>query len=427
MARFRSLLALMAAVAMSGTLLTGAAVAAAAPPQSAVAQSALSQSVLRQAPSGSSGSGAPSSSTATFGIQPATAKGVDNRDSFAYEATGGSVKVDYVAIANYSAAPLQLHVYATDAYNTADGGFTVLPSTTKPTDLGLWITFNQEFITIPAKSTAIMPFTLKVPANAAPGDHTGGIMVSLTTMAYDAKGNQIAIESRVGSRVEVRVPGALHSQLTVSHISVVYHNTLNPFGDGSATVSYLVTNSGNIRLTGTQSVRVTSLFGGSVPSASIAPIKELLPGNSMRVTTQVHGVLPSFTSTVRITVAPGAYIGDIDPKLSSIEQTATMLTIPWPLILLLLLIAAAAFLFWRRWRQSGELAEAAAKPRPGGGGNGGGNGGPTRTSPRPGPKATAPKPKVTAPAPKPKSGAVASKTVASKAGAPDTGVKPVRP
>jgi Bacterial protein of unknown function (DUF916) len=393
MARFRSLLVLLAAVAMIGTFLTGAASAA--------------------------GSG-----TATFGIQPATAKGVDNRDSFAYEATGGSAKVDYVAIANYSAAPLQLHVYATDAYNTADGGFTVLPSTTKPTDIGLWITFNQEFITIPAKSTAIMPFTLKVPADAAPGDHIGGIMVSLTTMTYDAKGNQIAIESRVGSRVEVRVPGALHSQLTVSHISVVYHNTLNPFGDGSATVSYLVTNSGNIRLTGTQSVRVTSLFGGSVPSASIAPIKELLPGNSMRVTTQVHGVLPSFTSTVRITVAPGAYTGDIDPKLSSIEQTATMLTIPWPLILLLLLIAAAAFLFWRRWRQSGELAEAAAKPRPGGGGgNGGGNGrGPNSTAPRPGPKATAPKPKVTAPAPKAKSGAVVSKT-----GAPNTGVKPVRP
>jgi hypothetical protein len=379
MARLRSLLTVLVAVAMTGTVLTGSA--------SALAGPGLSQD------SGTS------SHTATFGIQPATAKGVDNRDSFAYEATGGAIKTDYVAITNYSTAPLQLHLYATDAYNTADGGFTVLPSTTKPRDIGLWVSFGENFLTVPAKTTDILPFILRVPENATPGDHTGGIMVSLTTIAAGAKGSQIAVESRVGARLAVRVPGALHAQLTVTNVSVDYHNTINPFGDGSATVSYIVNNTGNVRLAGTQAVRVTSLFGGSELSAPIAAVKELLPGNSMRVVTQVSGVLPSFTSTVRITVVPVAFPGDLDPAFSSVERTATMLTIPWPLIILLLLLAAGVFLLWRRRRRSGDPAEGGGpeKPKPTAPAR---SGGPARTPAKTGPRTTAPKPKVTAPAPK---------------------------
>lgn len=426
MARLRSLLTLLVAVAMTSALLAGAAWAAGATPTPTVGPAATGAAQPGTSPSATG----TSSGNATFGIQPATAKGVDSRDSFAYAATGGSIKTDYVAITNYSTTPLQLHVYATDAYNTADGGFTVLPSTTKPTDLGLWITLAQTFINIPAKSTAIMPFVLRVPMNAAPGDHTGGIVVSLTTMTHDSKGNQVAVESRVGSRVSVRVPGALRAKLAVSDVSAVYHGTLNPFGNGSATVSYVVTNTGNVRLIGTQAVRLTSLFGGSEQSSPIAAIKELLPGDSMKVTTQISGVSPSFTATVRITVTPAGYPGDLDPPFSSVEQTATMIAIPWPLIVLILLIAAGVFVLWRRRRLSRAAGGA-------GGGPGGGkpktpgSGGPARpgvktTAPRPtvnGTKVNPPKvnvPKVTVPAPKPK-------ITAAKASPAKANTKPARP
>jgi len=414
MARLRSLFTLLVAVAMTAALCTGPAWAA---PQATPTAPAASQQGTSPSADGTS------SGNATFGIQPATAKGVDNRDSFSYEATGGAIKTDYVAITNYSITPLTLHVYATDAYNTADGGFTVLPSTTKPTDIGLWITLAQTFITIPAKSTAIMPFTLHVPLNASPGDHTGGIIVSLTTMTHDTKGNQVAVESRVGTRIAVRVPGALRAQLAVSDVSADYHGTLNPFGDGSATVNYVVTNTGNVRLTGTQAVRLTSLFGGSEVSGPIADIKELLPGDSMRVTTQVNGVEPSFTATVRITVDPAAYPGDIDPAFSSVEQTGTMIAIPWSLIILVLLLAGLLYLAWRRYRLS--RAEGAAG---GGGGpkpSSSGSGGPAR----PGAKTTAAKPKVTVPAPKPRAAGpkVTVPAPKAKASTAKASTKPARP
>lgn len=392
MARLRTLLAGLAAVAVASTAFLTV---------PAAADTGGSAGTPGASGSGAAGSG-PAASNATFGIQPATAKGPDNRDGFTYEATPGAQKVDYVAITNYTGAPVSLHIYATDAYNSQDGGFTVLPSTVKPRDIGLWITLPKQFLTIPAKTTEVMPFSFKVPPNASVGDHAGGIMAALTTMAYDAKGNQVAIESRVGSRVALRVPGPLRGAVTITAVSVDFHDPLNPFGTGYATVAYTVNNTGNIRLTGTQSVAVSSLFGGSKQSPRIADIKELLPGDSMRVTTRIDGVLPSLTGTVRITVGPAAYSTDLDPKISSVSQTATMIAMPWSFLALLVLLGAGAYLIWRRRRRSGK---------------GGGSGDPKKkpsskppvpaarkTAPRPGaagPKSTAPrpKPKVTVPVP----------------------------
>ena len=436
MARLRSLLAGLAAAAMAGTLMSG--------PAAAASGTATPQPLPN--PSGTSASG-PGSSNATFGIQPATAKGPDSRDGFTYEATPGAQKVDYVAITNYTTAPVSLHVYATDAYNSQDGGFTVLPSTTKPRDIGLWIEPAKQFLSIPGKTTVVMPFTLRVPANASVGDHAGGIMAALTTMAYDAKGNQVAIESRVGSRVALRVPGKLSGAVTVTAVSVSYHDPWNPFGAGTATVSYTVNNTGNVRLSGTQSVRISSLFGGSKDGAAIAAIKELLPGDSVRVTTRIGGVLPSLTGTVRITIGPAAFAGDVDPKMSSVSQTATMIAMPWSFLVLLVLLGAVAYLYWRHRRQTrsgGGGGDAGKKPTPRPTvpparktGAAKGDTGPRTTAPRPRPKATAPVPTKAVPskavptkAGPTKAGptkAGPTKAGPTKAGPTKAGVKPVRP
>ena len=111
-----------------------------------------------------------------------------------------------------------------------------------PTDVGTWVKFDKTapFITIPAKTAVDLPFTLSVPANASPGDHPGGIVAALTTPSLDSHGNRINIEQRVGTRIYLRVSGVLKPQLTVRSSTAVYHANWNPFGDGSATVTYQV-------------------------------------------------------------------------------------------------------------------------------------------------------------------------------------------
>jgi len=435
MARLRKLLLLPAAVVMIGSLLGGTAWASGSP----TASPQDGPTVTTGSGSGTSPEGlGTSSGKATFGIQPAKAKGVDGRDGYSYAATPGAVVHDYVAVSNYSSAPLSLHIYSTDAYNTATGGFTLLASTQKATTVGLWITLAETFVTLPAKSTAIIPFILKVPQNASPGDHAGGIVASLTTMTHDAKGNQIAVESRVGDRVAVRVSGKLRFQLAVSKVSAVYHESADPFGSGSATVSFIVTNTGNVRLTGTQRVNISSLFG-SEQSAAIPSIKELLPGDSMQVSAQVDDVPPSFFGTARVTVVPQPYPGDIDPPFAdqsgSATATAGLIAFPWPLILLVLLVLAAGLLVWRRRRQTKVIT------------SGGGSGGPSRpagpapraagpkkatvpgqsTPARPRPKVNVPAPKVTVPTPvkrttaAPGSGTKPSSTVKSRGASTEQG------
>lgn len=346
MSRLRSLIKALAATLVAGALLAGPA-SAGTPPRTDPTPS--------PAPSGSG--------AATFGIQPATQTARDKtRDFFTYQATPGAQKTDYIAVSNYSTSPLKLRIYATDAYNTADGGFTVLPLATKPRDVGLWVSFPTTVVTLQAKSSQILPFTLKVPNDAKPGDHVGGIMLSLTTQAADSKGGQIEVESRVGTRLQVRVPGALKAQLAVSHVSVTYHGSSIPFGSGSLTVSYTVENTGNVRLSGTQKVHVSSLFGGSQPSLPIADVKELLPGDQERVTATVKSVLPSFSSTAHVSVVPTPVVGDIDPVLAAVDEDSSVATVPWSTILLVLLLGGIGGVWvWRRRVRARRAAAAKAK------------------------------------------------------------------
>jgi hypothetical protein len=58
----------------------------------------------------------------------------------------------------------------------------------------------------------------------------------------------VGVDRRLGSRVYLRVSGALAPALQMSDVKIDHNGTLNPFGDGSVRVSYVVTNVGNVRL-----------------------------------------------------------------------------------------------------------------------------------------------------------------------------------
>jgi hypothetical protein len=306
--------------------------------------------------------GSASSTTATFGVQPATGDKPDSRAKLTYSATPGAQISDHVAIQNFGTAPLQLHVYANDAFNTSDGGFDIQAAAIAPTDTGAWVHLTGNFITVPARSQVIVPIKIVIPSNASPGDHAGGIVAGLTRITTDAKGNRVNVEERVGTRIYIRIPGALDAALAVTGVRTTYHGSWNPFGTGSATVTYTVRNTGNVRLGAAQHVRVSSLIGGSRESAPLADIKELLPGQQLTLSAQVSGVLPSVMSTGRVTIDPYALPGDIDPKGSSASASAATAAMPWALLILLALLGGLAF---RRLRaRRGGTPAAPAKPSP---------------------------------------------------------------
>lgn len=304
--------------------MTGAVAPASAAPSTATAQAT-----------------APAGGRATFGIKPSypTLKGkIDPRPRFEYTATPGAFQPDHVAISSNADVPLTLSVYASDAFNTASDGFDLLPASKKPVDIGSWITLTTHTVTLKPHTSVVVPFTVKVPSKVAPGDHVGGIVASLRTYGVDKKGDKVAIDTRVGTRVYMRVQGPLNPRLAIIGLKAKYKGSWwNPFGSGTATVTYTVTNQGNVRLGSHGSVDLAGSYG-SVHSTSVPDVAELLPGNSHDEKVVLDHVGRDFHERVTVDVTPFSLPGDTDGRLSQVTATTSFWAVPWGLLLLVALV-----------------------------------------------------------------------------------------
>jgi hypothetical protein len=288
----------------------------------------------------------PSANGATWGIGPASKTKLDGRPDFKYFVTAGAVLHDHVAIENLSKKPLTLSLYARDATNGRDGQLGLQPRAAKPADAGAWITIRlpkgASRLRVPARSVAIVPFVVNVPRNAAPGDHTGGIISSLSAKVTTKKGPNVnpILEQRVAVAVAIRVSGPVHARLAVEGLGGSYAGKLNPLGKGTATLTYRVVNTGNVNLAAHQQISVHGLFGSTenIPAANV-PV--LLPGHSATVTLHVPGVFPEVLMSARVVLTPLVPSGDVDSGLSAAEGSARFFAIPWALLVILVLVVAA--------------------------------------------------------------------------------------
>ncbi len=298
---------------------------------------------------------------ATWGIGPAKTLSAGHyevdadRSSFKWFVTPGGVLSDHVAIVNLSVTPLTLRVYSRDAENDTDGKLQLQPFSAKPTDAATWLTVDLPggggTFTIPARSTAYIPVTLQVPTNASPGDHTAGIISSLTSQVTGAGAQSINpdLEQRVAVPVQVRVSGPVNARIGVRSVSPSYAQALNPIGHGRTTISYTVANTGNVNLGAHASLVVTSWLGASI-HVPVANIPVLLPGGSDTVKVELHGVLPEVFMNAKVSLTPLVPTSDVDPNIVASGKSKHFLAIPWMLIGIIVLIIVG---FWgyRRMRR----------------------------------------------------------------------------
>jgi hypothetical protein len=344
----------------------GAAAAAAAPAAGAAPLSRAS-SVSPTRPG--QAAPAPAPGRVSWSVIPAGATAPDSRALFAYHniKPGASI-FDHVAVLNHSTQSVAFSIYATDATGTtASNALTLLPANNKPKDIGSWSAFpmrvTQLSIIIPGGKGIIEPFTIAVPHNATPGDHTGGMIASVGVPHRNAAGQMVTLYQRIAVPIELRVAGKLHAALQVESISPSFHDSVNPFGGGSASVSYTIVNTGNVRLRGTQVVTVTGPFGlKSTIKAQALPT--VLPGDSVQFTVSPGGLYPAGPLTASVTVTPG-WPPNETPLAMPLAQTtgsASLFAVPWSLLGLIILLGGGGFAVWRtsRWRGRMHRAEVAA-------------------------------------------------------------------
>jgi hypothetical protein len=293
----------------------------------------------------------------SWGVRTGSNDNGTDRQNYLYAVDPGGQIHDTLIVSNHDDVPLDLDVYAADGFTTESGQLDVLAHDETSVSLGTWIDVDTDHVQVPAGGELELPFTLSVPVDATPGDYAGGILTSLTQATQE---QGISVDRRLGIRVHLRVAGALAPALAIEDLRVDYAGTINPFGVGDASVSYTVHNTGNVRLSAAQAVKVAGPFGLLPMTASaVSDAPELLPGESWKMTVPVAGVFPAFllNGTVAIDPALAAELADqpgSDSGLGVVEANADGWAVPWALLGLVLLVAAVVvggILYPRRRRR----------------------------------------------------------------------------
>ena len=363
-------LLLTAATAIAAIAAPAASAAPLAPaaPLSSAAPSSGGHAIAVKLPRGGSPSGG-----IEFSAVGATPKGADGRYQFAYtDIKPGSVIKDWIELFNRGTTPAAFGVYPVDATGTTLTGTLVFDQPSqKPTDIGTWVTLyassaqphaKQSSFVMGGGSGVIEPFTITVPDNATPGDHTGGLAVQVGVPRVNSKGQRVTVYSRIALPIELRVTGPLREGMQVQSISTSFNDSINPFGPGSASVSYSVANTGNVRISGTALLKVTGLFASSSGTAPKLPT--ILPGDSVRVTTTVGGLYPAGSFTAKVTVTPSWPPSSAKTALTltGAAGSASLFAFPWALVGFIILLVGLGYGTWRflRWRTRQRAAEMAA-------------------------------------------------------------------
>ncbi|MEU6895722.1 hypothetical protein ABZ934_28950 [Streptomyces sp. NPDC046557] len=208
----------------------------------------------------------------------------------------GTVLEDSLALANPTDREHTVTLRGADAPHTADGSFAVRPPAGPGpgpgpgpgTGPGSWISFGRSAtVRLPARTRAVVPFTVTLPPASAPGDHPAAVVA--TEAGHE-----------VGVRVHLRVSGPTVAALTVEDIAV-------RGAGGAAVIAYTLVNRGNVALAPTLAVRADGGFGAAPGRAPHALPVELPPGQRVELTEPWPGA-PAF-DRVRLTLtvtAPGA-------------------------------------------------------------------------------------------------------------------------
>lgn len=312
-----------------------------------LALAALVLGVTVPAAPGAAGTG--TSTTVTWGVRPGDGEPHGpGRANFAYAVDPGGVVEDSLVVTNHGDAPTTLQVYAADAFTTAQGALDLRRPEERSTGVGAWTEVGTSEVVVPPGESVEVPFTLRVPVDAEPGDHAGGVVTSLVS----TRDGGVGVDRRLGSRVHLRVEGDV-----VPGAALEAGAVFDPRGlglRGGVDVEVDVVNSGNARLAGPVAVTVAGPFGWGERRAR-ADVPELLPGERATVVVPVDGALALGVLTVRARYAPEVVVDGTTP--GAVSASASVVAVPWAVLGASLLLAALVVVGRVRRRRQEQATE----------------------------------------------------------------------
>jgi dihydroorotate dehydrogenase (fumarate) len=264
-----------------------------------------------------------------------------SRSRFSYRVDPGQAVADQYFVQNTGTVAQKVTIYATDAFNSEDGGFALLDTSETPSDVGSWVLFDggvsRVDLTLAPGESRVVGFTMTVPAEATPGDHAGGIVVSAQS---DGEG-QVVLDRRIATRLYARVKGDLFPLLAISSIDAKYTGDFfNPFG-GTATITTTLSNTGNVSLGASVVAGVNGVFGIPLTQFVRLEVPELLPGTTRTYSFEVTGVgawiyLNPYISLLG-TIDEDAIVPGPMPVMA---RSVSLFVVPWHFLIALIVVGA---------------------------------------------------------------------------------------
>jgi hypothetical protein len=283
-------------------------------------------------------------------VQPAPKPGAaaDARQYFILEGRPGTTLQDGLAVSNYTDHPITYYVYGADGYNTPrDGQFALRDHGYAMTGVGSWVHTAFPTITVPARTSTVVPISIAIPADASPGDHVGGVSGMDTAVeSVQQQGNvRVGIKRVVAARLYVHVDGAAVGGLTVTDLKVAGSSSFPAYvSDSDGTVTARVTNSGNLLESPKAHLHATGIFGTLIDRTVQLP--QILPGQSIDFSQAWKNMPPFEIGTLHLDVTDGS----ASPPVTS-TAALTLTLIPWLSLLVLAAVVLALLVmlvFWRR-------------------------------------------------------------------------------
>jgi hypothetical protein len=278
--------------------------------------------------------------------------GADRKD-YGYTLSPGGRLEDAIVVANQGAAPLRLALRTAEGVTTPAGRLGLADRGARSGGVAAWVHLRRDVVTVAPGASVTVPFTIAPPAGAAAGDHVGGIVAAPAGAAASR---------RPGLPIRLRVSGPLKPSLSVDAVAVRYAGTANPLGQGDATVTYTIRNSGNAILTARPTVSASGPFGiGTRHADRIADSPPLLPGGTWKGSARLRGVAPALRlgATVKVVPLLTDAAGSIAP-LPATRASGHAAAVPWALVIALLLVLAGLAGAARRRAGAPRQAEGAA-------------------------------------------------------------------
>lgn len=203
-----------------------------------------------------------------------------------------------------------------------------------------WITTLPSFLMAP-KQIKILPITITIPADAAPGGHYG--VIRFTATPPELQGTGVSLSASLGSLMLITVNGKTKESMSVQELSVNNGGAAGKLFE-STPLNFVVKlkNTGNIHEQPVGQVTITDMFGKKVAAVNInLPPRNVLPQSTRKFSA------PLDSTVIGNKKLFGHYNANLVVTYGANKQITTASTsfwvIPYRLIAAFILVAVGGF------------------------------------------------------------------------------------